>query len=215
MTITQEYLNFLKKNFKGLKLRVPLFYNWAYGIRFDLQVGSTASDDYFEEMTRRATTIFESAFNTSDDVFLILRDYKFRRRKIRFSNYAFKQLKNLKKADIGYSKESRVYNPNDYLDLTNLAIVKTTAGEINYSNLLMAIGHTDFWPRQPRLDDVGALSCKEIYFINITKNLIFNMYDDRGLDIIANDLETIRPIFTSHNAWILEYDREQIEKTFE
>ncbi|WP_354361222.1 DUF3885 domain-containing protein [Pedobacter sp. UYP30] len=38
------------------------------------------------------------------------------------------------------------------------------------------------------------------------------MYDDRGLDIIANDIETLRPIYEKYNSLILESNREQIDK---
>jgi hypothetical protein len=41
------------------------------------------------------------------------------------------------------------------------------------------------------------------------------MYDDRGLDIIAADKETLRPIYLTFNNWILEHDRKEIDKQFE
>lgn len=41
------------------------------------------------------------------------------------------------------------------------------------------------------------------------------MYDDRGLDIISTDQETLRLIYKKHNDWILDYDREQIDKQLE
>ena len=41
------------------------------------------------------------------------------------------------------------------------------------------------------------------------------MYDDRGLDIVSADNETLRPIYNKHNDWILDYDREQIDRQFE
>lgn len=55
------------------------------------------------------------------------------------------------------------------------------------------------------------MSDVEIYFVNITKRIIFHMYDDRGLDIIASDVETLKPIYTKFNNWILDYNRIQID----
>ena len=40
------------------------------------------------------------------------------------------------------------------------------------------------------------------------------MYDDRGLDIIRLQ-RNLRPIDNKHNDWILDYDREQIDRQFE
>ena len=141
-------------------------------------------------------------------------EYKYKRTKIRFSNFTFKQINNLKKTEIGYSKETRLYEPDDKFDIRNIAITKLTVDRINYKNILTAIGHSDFWPRQPRLGN-ESLTSKEIYFVNIDKKLIFNMYDDRGLDIISADKETLRPIYKKHNDLILDYDRKQIDKQFE
>ena len=215
MTTKQEYREFLKDNFKGLRLRQPLFYSWIFGLRFDLQVGETDTDEYFQEVTRRASTIFQTAFDNSDKIFFVFMDYKYKRRKIRSSNFTFKQIDSLEKTEINYSKEFRLYEPDDKFDIRNIAIIKSTTDRIDYKNILTAIGHTDFPPRKPRLDQNGFLTGKEIYFVNIDKKLIFHMYDDRGLDIVSADKETLRPIYKKLNDWILEYDREQIDKQFE
>ena len=215
MTTKQKYRQFLSDNFKGLRLRKPLFYSWDFGLRFNLQVGATGTDDYFKEVTRRSSTIFETAFAASDSLFLVLMDYKYKRSRIRFSNFTFKQIDNLTKTEISYSKEVRLYQPDDKSDIRNIAMIKLAIDRINYKNILTAIGHSDFPPRKPRLDLNGFLTGKEIYFLNIDKKLIFHMYDDRGLDIVSAEKETLRPIYENHNDWILDYDREQIDKQFE
>ncbi len=213
-TNKQEYRDFIRNNFQSLRLRKPLFYSYDFGLRFNLQIGEFNSEEYFLEVIKRATQIFETAFNESDKVFFIMMDYKHKRRKIRFSNFAFKQIKNLQNSDIIFTKENRIYEPNDKLDIRNVAIVKTEVCSINYSQILTAIGNTDFGGRQPRLEQNYYFSSKELYFINIDKKLILHMYDDRGLDIIATNIETLRPIYSKHLNWLLDYDRESIEKQF-
>lgn len=122
-TTKQEYSQFLNDHFKGLKLRAPLFYSWGFGIRFDLQtgetsnssrqildeegnvipqVGDTATDEYFQEVTKRASTIFQTVFDDSDMVFLVYMDYKYKRRKIKFSDFTFKQVDHLKKTEVSF-----------------------------------------------------------------------------------------------------------------
>jgi len=215
LTIKQEYREFLKDNFKGIRLRKPLFYCWDLGLRFDLQVGETGTDEYFQEVTRRASSIFQTAFDNSDKVYLVFMDYKYKRRKIRFSNFTFKQIDNLQKTEICYSKELRLYEPDDKFDIRNIVIIKLTADRINHKEILSAVGHSDFPPRQPRLDKNGVFTAKEIYFVNIDKKLILHMYDDRGLDLISADKETLKPIYKKHNDLLLGYDRERIDKQFE
>ena len=215
MKTKQEYRQFLNDNFKGLRLRKPLFYSWDFGLRFDLQVSETDTDKYFQEVTRRASTIFQTAFDNSDKVYLVFIDYKYKRRKIRFSNFTFKQIDNVQKTEICYSKELRLYEPDDKFDIRNIAIIKLTANRINHKEILAAVGHSDFPPRQPRLDQNGFFTAKEIYFVNIDKKLILHMYDDRGLDLISADKETLKPIYKKHNDLLLDYDRERIDKQFE
>ena len=141
---------------------------------------------------------------------MVYTDFKYKRSKIRFSNYVFKQIENLKKEDVCYTKEKNIYHSG----ITNVGIIKTTTDKINYTDILTAIGNTDFQSRQPRLDKKNFFNSKEVYFINLDKKIIFNMYDDRGLDVITTDKETIRPIYGKYNHWILDYDRKKIDKLF-
>lgn len=214
-TILKEYEQFLRTNFKELRLRTPLFYRWDFGLRFDLQTEETGTNEYFQEVTKRASTIFHSVFASSDKVFLVYMDYKYKRQKIRLLNFTFKQIENLQQTEISYTKEKRLYEPSDKFEVRNIAIVKLTADRIHHQNILTAIGNTDFPPRIPRLDNNSILTNKEVYFINIDKKLIFHMYDDRGLDLISADKESLRSIYEKYNDWILDNDREKIQKQFE
>ena len=235
-SLRQEYRQFFNDNFNGFQLRGPLYYCWDFRLRFNLQtgetynstrkildnegneillIGDTSTDEYFMEVNKRASTLFKSVFDSSDRLFFVLMEYKYRRKRIRFSNYVFRQISGLKESEILFFKEYELYEPGDKSDIYNVALLKLTSERINYRNILAAIGNTDFPSRQPRLDKNGFLSSKEIYFVNIDKKLIFNMYDDRGLDIIAADKESLRPIYENFNNWILDYNRNEIDKQFE
>ncbi|MNL16190.1 hypothetical protein D3C87_1372190 [compost metagenome] len=213
-TILKEYKQFLRTNFKELRLKKPLLYSWDFGLRFDLQIDKNDTEEYFQEVTKRASTIFRDVFNDSDNIFLVYMDYKYRRQKIRVSNFTFKQIKNLLHTEITYSKRLRLYEAQDRFDVRNMAIIKLTTERISYKNILTAIANNDFSSRKPRLDDNSIFTNKEVYFINIDTKLIFHMYDDRGLELIAADKESLRPIYQKYNEWILNYDREKIETLF-
>lgn len=211
-TIKQEYGQYLTDNFKGQKKNLPFFVDKKISLRFDLQVGETDKDEYFKEVVRRSSVLFEATFDPKDEVFLFYSDYKRRRRKIRFTNYCFKQINNLKKQEVTYSKVRNLYTTvYDKDGIYNIAVLKLKSDRVNYKNILTAIANTDFPPREPRFTFWG-FSNIEIFFINTTKNLIFHMYDDRGLDIIASDVESLRPIYTRFNDWILAFNREEIDK---
>ncbi|WP_114781804.1 DUF3885 domain-containing protein [Botryobacter ruber] len=201
MTIKQEYRQFLEENLNGLEIKMPLFYNWENGLRFDLQVGDTNTEEYFKEVNKRSTALFKASFSETDRVFIVLYQYKIKRSKIMFSNYAFQQIAEIKKSEVDYSIVSQLYEPDD---VWNRAIAKVTIERINYANILKAIANTDF-SRDPKINS-------QVFFMNLDKMLVFNMYDDRGLDIVAKDIETLRPIYTEFNAWILDYDRNVIDQ---
>jgi hypothetical protein len=207
-TIQQEYNLFLDTNFTGLKIKVPLFYNWQYGLRFELGTDyKEDSKEYFERLIDRATTLFSSAFESHDIIYMVLIEYKYKRSRIDHYNYIFRQIKDLKKEDISYSKVRKLYSNDNKNNVFNKAVVKLKTHQLNYHNILTAKAYNDFPVGLP-------WSRKEIHFINIDKNLIFNMYDDRGLDIIAADKEILRPLYNDYNYWILNYDKKKIDSLF-
>ena len=54
----------------------------------------------------------------------------------------------------------------------------------------------------------------DVFFINSSKNIIFFIYDDRGCEVIASDLETIQPLYEKYREWIPEYDQEKVIACF-
>lgn len=67
---------------------------------------------------------------------------------------------------------------------------------------------------------IGGEFCKNknysscVYFFNLSQNLLFHLYDDRGADLISPDKDTIISYY-SLNDMILDYDRSEMEKGFE
>lgn len=55
---------------------------------------------------------------------------------------------------------------------------------------------------------------QDVYFFSINKQAGFRIYDDRGCDIWANSIETLKPIYKNLNAWILDYNRSEIDEMF-
>jgi hypothetical protein len=65
--------------------------------------------------------------------------------------------------------------------------------------------------------EMGEEPCipQNVYFFSGKKEAGFRIYDDRGCDIWANSLKTLRPLYENLNSWILDYNREEIDKMFE
>lgn len=207
----EEYWNFLFKYFKWLQIKKPLFYNWNIWIRFDLQWKNPSKDSddcftdkYFNDVQYRAKKLLEYTFESDDEVIIVLNSFKLRKRKIKKSNFIFKQILNFNKEDILFKKIKWLYQTDDSF---NQAIIWVKFSTLNYSEIFVGISHKDFWNMQPYI-------WEEVFFINITKKIIFHMYDDRWLDIIASDKNMLEPIYNKYNDWILDYDRKKIDEVF-
>jgi len=117
--------------------------------------------------------------------------------------------RNFQKGQVHYRSVNDLYEPGDkWLQ----ALIQTSVDKVNYKEFLKAIAHTDFPAWKPRLDNYGFLTSKEVYFIDINSCMIFNMYDGRGLDIISPDIKSLESIHETFNEWILDFDRELIDK---
>lgn len=53
-----------------------------------------------------------------------------------------------------------------------------------------------------------------VYFVSMDDTVLFHLYDDRGADLAAGKKETIQYIYQNLNEWVVDYDREKMERIF-
>ena len=97
--------------------------------------------------------------------------------------------------------------------VTHRFVLPCNKNEFKYLHLLKAISYEDFVHPSTILKS-NPESGYDIYFINLTKKVIYHLYDDRGCDILAAEKETIRFLYDEYNDWILDYDRKEIDSLF-
>ncbi len=207
---------YMLEKFPNLELRPPLFYNGDIGIRFRLGVNYDCNNiyencPYLEGVYNRAITLFQSLHATEDGIYIVVdvNEYAdgeiFKHKLNIFSKYVKEKsdLFKLQKNTIPYifpeDDEDGVYKTHRYT-------LKCKVSDLKYIPMLKAICN----------QDMGIKPCifHRVYFININKNTIFHVYDDRGCDVLATSPNTIRGIYHTYNDWILEYDRNKIDKVF-
>ena len=205
---------------KEIKLEKPLFYKNDVGIRFEIGPDEIPlwkdsdykciNEEYFKVALGRAVKIFEDVFEESDRLSISYQIFSDGRMKIRKGNYIFKQIKDLGSKDLVFTERKDIYSDELHtkrecwrrVTISNLAV-----GEVNYINILRAMINTDFGIRKPYLPG-------ESYFINESKGIVLNLYDDRGMDVIALDKGDLNALYKKRNNWVLEYDRERIDAIF-
>ena len=208
-----ELTKFMTTNFPNLILTPPLFYNCDVGIRFELGVDWKGKEDnvYLQGVYERAILLFESLHKEDDEIIIAVYvndlggKWAFRGKLNIFSRY-------VRDKSVLYKLQHEVIPyiiPEDNEDgnyKTHRFSLKCKTSDINYASLLKAISNVDMGIK-PRVND-------RVYFLNIKKETIFHVYDDRGCDLVAKSPESIRKTYIEYNDWILDYNREEIDKVF-
>jgi len=208
--------DFMNDNFPNLQLSPPLFYNWEIGIRFELGVEWNRECDYenspyIHGVYKRAVTLFESLHSQDEDIFVVVdvndfgdgKTYKHNGKIL--SPYVYRKdvLYKLKHSEIPYIFAE---DDEDGKYKTHRFHLKCTTSDLKYMHLLKSVCNYDLGI-QPNI-------FHRVYFLNIKQKTIFHVYDDRGCDLLATSSESIRDIYNKYNEWILDYDKENIDKVF-
>ena len=212
--------NYMKNRFKNLVLEPPLFYSWSVGIRFELGFQNIWLDDkqtkinehYFTEALNRAVAIFDFIFKYNDEIMFVYQQFSDGRKSIGKNNFYLQQIKNLEDkelefSDVRESKDDNRFEKKSYC-LKRFS-VKVSKKDINYKAILEASINSDFTIRNKRFIPHG-----DCYFINISNDSIFHLYDDRGVDIVSTHPNNLKALYKKYNEWILDYDREMIDAIF-
>ncbi|GAB3227853.1 hypothetical protein GCM10027346_11680 [Hymenobacter seoulensis] len=196
---------FLWRQYPSLRLAAPLFHNWPIYLRFDLQDDALATSDdaYFQEVVRRASLLFQAVFAPTDSVLVVYQYSRYKRHRLRNSNFLIQQL-SVRKADVHFQRivYPHFFAPHQW----SRAHFVTSASQIPHAAILAAIANQDFC-RTPALHG-------QVFFLNQRTGLAFHMYDDRGLDILGPDAESLLHLYEAYNELILDYDRTRITALF-
>lgn len=207
---------YMLETFPNLELRPPLFYNGDIGIRFKLGVNYDYNNiyencPYLEGVYNRAITLFQSLHSKTDDIYIVVdvndfADGETSKHKLNiFSKYVKEKsdLFKLQKNTIPYVFPE---DDEDGLYKTYRFTLKCKVSDLKYIPMLKAICNQDM--------GIKPSIFHRVYFINVNKNTIFHIYDDRGCDVLATSPNTIRDMYHTYNDWILDYDRNKIDKVF-
>lgn len=211
--------HFMNEHFNSLTLRPALFYAWKYGIRFEIAMSWAEHEDKnnLQQIHERSTSIFDHVFQDTDEILLITdilcekNDTFLQKRPIKVYQRYVKNKKLIKK--LRHSILPNV-DPYDDEDMSkHRFMLSCKKSDVRYHRLLSAISYEDYSHPTRILKNNYQAGC-EIYFVNITRKMIYHLYDDRGCDVIASKKEDLRPLYLTYNDWILDYDRDQIDQLF-
>ncbi len=54
-----------------------------------------------------------------------------------------------------------------------------------------------------------------VYLVDSERGILFHVYDDRGMDVIALSAATLLPHYEEFDGWLLDYDRDRMKAAFQ
>ncbi|MDT9025838.1 MULTISPECIES: DUF3885 domain-containing protein [Rossellomorea] len=205
---------FMQNHFDGLVLRPSLFYSSKYGLRFEISIPGVnhLNKRNLKQIKDRTTRLFDQVFKDSDDILLITDVHTMKDDRFLENRPTKVYQKYVRRKDTRYKLFYELFHikEEDENMVTHRFILPCQKHDIRYQPLLMAISCEDF-PHPTQLLKGSQHAGIDIYFVNVTRKMIFHLYDDRGCDIIASDKEDLRSLYRECNNWILDYDRVQID----
>lgn len=169
-----------------------------------LEDGVTINNDYFLTVYKNAINIFEELFSPLDSINLVHVVYVY--------NKPYKKTNIIKKFtsltidELSYFKE--YIKTNDDNIMCEAFSYNCSRKDIKYKKLLKAISNQDFKGLVPNINQDYNYS--EIYIINNTKNLIYHLYDDRGLWVAFYKSEDYLLYSKKYSHLILDIDNDEI-----
>ena len=184
---------FMLSYFNRVDLGGNLFNQWPVGIRFEIGI----------EQVSRAAKLYEFVFAKADDCILVSQDWTEDEEIVSLSTPLFAtpgifgiEPAKCQSVDVSRFEES----------LYRLTWARLSPLAFSASQMFQAIANRE----QSGMPKVSS----GVYVIDPRSKVIMHMYDDRGLDIIAAELETLRPLFQHFGDWILENQRHRIASRF-
>lgn len=214
MEQTEDLDEFLIRNFEGIQLKKPLFYNSPNAIRFEMGGVVDIPQERAEQVRERAFALFNMLNNPDDCIYFVL-----------FMDVWENEEIETIKGEVG--KVFEIYMPE--LDFKSVLIenVEFRYGDLDdFEEKIETMRFSSIMQfQQLKLESlVEAIANRtlglepnvvgDIYIINTSNKAIFHLYDDRGMDIVAENKETLRKVYVQCNSWILDYDRIRIDAMF-
>jgi len=177
-------------------------------IRFELGLNHLEGKEYFKEVHHRSTTIFNFLSDENDDILTTVcisnpvDSKKAKRPNMKRFIKNKKLIYSLKCNTLAFEFDEE----NTEMETRQYSL-KVKKHDIRLGYLIQSIGYTDF-SRKPRVDG-------SVYLLNLTKKILFHMYDDRGCDVYSFEKEELLPVYHKFRNWILDFNRIQIDRMFE
>ncbi|HCD60009.1 MULTISPECIES: DUF3885 domain-containing protein [Exiguobacterium] len=144
------------------------------------------NEEYFKQVYKKSNELFEDVFREEESLYLIVHVRSERGKYQQSATKVFRQLRrradkyNIKFVEKVMDEEEQVIE---------YAVLLPNKQTLNYQRVIKAICHQDFPPLQPRFHQAYTYY-PEVFFVNVNRNIVMNIYDDRGCFLLFGDSAT-------------------------
>jgi hypothetical protein len=184
---------FMLSHFNRVDFGGDLFNQWPVGIRFEIGI----------EQISRAAKLYEFLFANADDCVLVSQDWTVGEEIVKSSSPLF-------------ATPGIFPSPPSQLQSVEITPYDETPYRISWTRLTpLAFNAPLMFQLIANREQGGTPKVSSgVFVIHPRLKIILHMYDDRGLDVIAAELNALRSLFDSFNHWILENQRQRIMSRF-
>lgn len=144
------------------------------------------NEEYFKQVYKKSNELFEDVFREEESLYLIVHVRSERGKYQQSATKVFRQLRrradkyNIKFVEKVMDEEEQVIE---------YAVLLPNKNALDYKRLIKAICHQDFPPLQPRFRQTYTYY-PEVFFVNVDRKIVMNIYDDRGCFLLFGDSAT-------------------------
>jgi hypothetical protein len=182
---------FMLSSFNRVDFGGDLFSQWPVGIRFDIGL----------EQVSRAVKIYDFIFGKAEEFILVSQDWP--------SDYPLAERYTPLFETPGISSSSP-----SHFQTVDVSPFDESPYRLTWTRLSpLAFEAARMFQAIANMERGGVPSIASgVYVVDPQSKIIMHMYDDRGLDVIANDEATLRPLYEGFAEWVL--DNQQHRVTF-
>lgn len=144
------------------------------------------NEEYFKQVYKKSNELFEDLFREEESLYLIVH---VRRERDKYQQSATKVFRHLKRREDQYNIKFVEKMIDEEEQVSEYAVLLPNKNALDYKRLIKAICHQDFPPLQPRFRQTYTYY-PEVFFVNVDRKIVMNLYDDRGCFLLFGDSAT-------------------------
>ncbi|WP_214857582.1 hypothetical protein [Exiguobacterium sp. s191] len=144
------------------------------------------NEEYFKQAYQKSNELFEDLFREAEPHYFVVH---VRSERDKYQKSATKVFHHLRRREDQYNIKfvERVIDEEEQVSEYAVFLPNKTA--LDYKRVIKAICNQDFPPLQPRFRQTYTYY-PEVFFVNVDRNIVMNIYDDRGCFLLFGDSVT-------------------------